>query len=297
MRTQPSTRQAFTLVELLVVIGIIALLISILLPAMGRARAQAQSVSCLANLRSIGQSINLYAAANRGSLPYGYWDGIGPDGVEQGAGNNSSDWQLLLMSGALGKGGSTYGTQSGADASKLQQMFVCPSASTERASSPALRVERRLHYASHPRLMPRLDDKDLSKASQPLMKPYKLGSIKRSSEITLIFDAAQITQQLDGNCFAVATNLDQDGLYYAQDSGPKQWNYLLVKDGLKLDVAVYTPNQDWPSGAAGSANLRWRHGRNDSANFLYADGHADSLKLKKNVNADLKMRNVYVNDH
>lgn len=298
--SRPSTTRAFTLVELLVVIGIIALLISILLPALGRARAQAQSVACLANLRSIGQAINLYAVANRQSLPYGYWDGVGsPDGTTSGANGNTSDWQLLLMSNALGKGGNTYGTQSGADASKLQQMFVCPSASTERASVIAFRVERKLHYASHPRLMPNLDEPDLAKPPQ-LLRPYKIGSIRRASEIILIFDAAQITQELDGNAYAVGLNIDQTGLRSNATSGAKQWNYLLVKEGLDLSQPVYTTNQDWPSGSAaqpvGGAQIRWRHGRNDAGNFLFADGHADSLKLKKNANTDLKMRNVYVND-
>ena len=87
-------RKAFTLVELLVVIGIIALLISILLPTLNKAKQQALRVACAANLRSMGQAMTMYVAET------GYYPGHAA--LRPSGGNPFAVWPTRLRRMARG---------------------------------------------------------------------------------------------------------------------------------------------------------------------------------------------------
>lgn len=63
-------RRAFTLIELLVVVAVIGLLVGILMPALGGARAQAKRTACSTNLRQIGTGLQVYMAGNHDRFPF-----------------------------------------------------------------------------------------------------------------------------------------------------------------------------------------------------------------------------------
>lgn len=93
--------QAFTLVELLVVIGIIAMLIAILLPALNKARESARTVACQSNLRQVGQAFHLYLSSHDGTFPASMESTIDNDysGNTKYKVPNTMYWYNIIMPG------------------------------------------------------------------------------------------------------------------------------------------------------------------------------------------------------
>lgn len=172
---------AFTLIELLVVVAIIAVLISILLPSLGRAREQTRTASCQANFHNLGLALTMYADANRGYFPqHGYTHG-GGDALAAQAWINT----MIPYIGATWREGPPSGSTEGAR--RALSVFRCPSDrsphwSTPRAPTIAL---RRTSYATNYYLATAGEDNPAWTEDDPA-NYNRLDNIKRPA-LTIMF--------------------------------------------------------------------------------------------------------------
>jgi prepilin-type N-terminal cleavage/methylation domain-containing protein len=155
---------AFSLLELLVVIGIIAILISILVPTLNKTREAATTLKCQAQLRQMGQAIYAYANTNHGLTPA--WSSthnwpVDPPYFAGGKDPNGPGWPVLLM---------PY-----TGVNPISPLYTCPAAPLDIAQD-----HRMTYFIEAKWLAVQTDSVD------PTHTSIQLGNIKRSSEFLLI---------------------------------------------------------------------------------------------------------------
>ena len=299
-----NNQRGFTLVELLVVIGIIALLISILLPALYKARQAASNLGCLARLRQMGLAVQMYAQSNGGTLPYAaapFWK---DNNSANGTNGACSDWSLLIT-GTL-KGGSGLSSDNAfVTATKDFRRTLFRDMDTIPGSDEPNHV---LDYSCHPRIIPALHwwtytgagpwplSYDASTAPNYAdFQLYKIGRVRQPADVILLMDGVQNLSTTTYNASAAASLLDSASL---NSSG----SFLLVGVGAYASNASINggTNLDTPAGLPSPndkqvGNIRWRHRNNTTANFLFVDGHAESRRYNSQFKTEITEANVRVN--
>jgi len=233
------SRFGFTLVELLVVTGIIAVLIGILLSALNAARQQARMVTCASNLRQIGIGFTNYIVANHGTLPYAYWEVMPANGT-----NKRITWDDLLDSQLGGRLNAVE--QEAYVAPRGNPVFVCPNDDIVRNifySQPVFPrsysiIERTNLVVSDPHFLGVAGS--FSATGEFLLFPIsvKISQIVRPSDVFMVTEK-QTSVNVLGNPSQATLQSVTDQLFDARPPHRKQANYLYA-DG---HVSAWQPQE------------------------------------------------------
>jgi prepilin-type N-terminal cleavage/methylation domain-containing protein/prepilin-type processing-associated H-X9-DG protein len=287
-------RKGFTLVELLVVIGVIALLISILMPALNSARSAARLVQCQSNFKQVYNAVLSYVTENNGYLPP----------------QSDLDWEAQGTNCETFIRLNTYLGQPFNDPNQirgvLSPVFTCVEAipPEEAGSAWAPQLIRTIQF--NPRAFPGWDQMTVSApgGATPGEWPLrKMTSIRKSAEKVMFYEATQIPgwnySPEPESIFLDGWRWNWSHMYMdpppASLSGAELTRY---NNNDPIQIGSNVDNGWW------ACSMRFRHKKNTTNVVAFFDGHVETRTLRREVDptngsrlADIKIREICINRH
>jgi prepilin-type N-terminal cleavage/methylation domain-containing protein/prepilin-type processing-associated H-X9-DG protein len=270
-------RRGFTLVELLVVIGIIALLISILLPALAKARESANKTKCLSNIRQIGLAMVMYTLDNKGYFPAAArWGGVGA-GTSQEQVSDFVYWetpgQYWYRPGEVTTNTIQQDQNLGALTKYMGRNFsagtwVCPD--DDPTSHVYVTGTSNLRYP-YSYTMNYFFDNSLSLINYASIPALKMSQVRNSAHCCMVLEEGPSTIN-DGCTVLEFINFNSTGGYTGFVAGGL--DLVAVRHGTASGKNIHVPDTTYLPAAGDVDNVPNSSGLSNTA---FADGHAETV--------------------